>query len=386
MLMIGTALVALALLATNLSAFPGDARPTDEDERRLWVRAEEEQKVIDGSGFLYKDADLDAYLNEVASKLQPIDGRAGLPVRIIVVKDPHLNAFAYPNGVVYIHSGLLVRMDNEAQLAALLGHEMTHCRHRHALKAFRMLKNQGLATPLQMAQEGYSGNRVGLLSILGPTGALAAITGYTRELEAEADDAGLRLVVEAGYDPKEGARLFDHLKDEIEIHNLKEPFLFETHPKIEERIENCRHFLETYGGQNGSGTETSGVFLEKVRRLILENALLDLRVGRFQAAEKGLQKYLTLRAGDARAYYWLGETFRQQENEQKAKAFFDRSIEIDPEYPDPYKAIGLIYYKSGERGRAKRYFETCLALSPTLADKSYIEGYLADCKEESRGK
>jgi predicted Zn-dependent protease len=289
--------------------------------------------------------------------------------------------------MIYVHSGLLARMDNEAQLAVLLGHEMTHCTRQHALNAFRRLKNQTPASPSHVYQEDGSGNnRVGLLSILGSAGAMAAITGYTRELEAEADDAGLRLVVKAGYDPREGTRLFDHLKDEIEIHNLKEPFLFETHPKIKERIENCRRFLETYDGQQGSRIETARVFLEKMNPLILENALLDLKTGRYRMAEKGLQKYLTFKAEDARAYYWLGETFRQQENQERAKAYFDRSIEINPAYPDPYKAIGMIYYKSGERGRAKGYFETCLALSPTLPDRSYIEGYLEDCKEEQKGK
>ena len=56
-------------------------------------------------------------------------------VKIVVIKDPYLNAFAFPNGVIYIHTGMLARMDNEAQLAALLAHEMSHCIHRHTLRA-----------------------------------------------------------------------------------------------------------------------------------------------------------------------------------------------------------------------------------------------------------
>ena len=386
LLITGIALAAIALLATDIAASPPDARPVDGDEQRLWLRAGAEQKVINESGFVYEDAELEVYLNEVARKLQPSDDLAGLRVKILVLKDPHLNAFAFPNGVIYLHSGLLARMDNEAQLAALLGHEITHCTHQHALKAFRKLKNQSPANTLQVHEGDGSGSRVDLLSILGPTGALAAITGYTRELEAEADDSGLRLVVKAGYDPKEGAKLFDHLKDEIEIHNFKKPFLFETHPNIQERIESCRRFLQTYDGQEGSGIKTARVFLEKIHRLLLENALLDLKTGRFLMAEKGFEKYLSLKPGDARAYHFLGETFLQQRDQQRAKAYFSRAIEINPAYPDPHQAIGMIYYKSGERGRARGYFETCLALSRTLPDRSYIEAYLAECKEEHKGE
>jgi predicted Zn-dependent protease len=276
MLATGLALAAVVLLAAEIAAFPPDARPIDGDEQRLWLRAEEEQKVINESGFIYKDADLEAYLNEVARKLQPPDAPAGRSFRILVLKDPHLNAFAYPNGVIYLHSGLLARMDNEAQLATLLGHEMAHCTNQHALKAFRRLKNERPANTFQVYEGDGSEIRADLLSILGPGGALAGITGYTRELEAEADDAGLRLAVRAGYDPKEGVKLFEHLKDEIEIHHFNESFLLETHPKIEERIENCSRFLETYDGRAGSGIQTARVFLEKVHKLILENALLDL--------------------------------------------------------------------------------------------------------------
>ncbi len=385
-LITGIAWVVLALCATGIAASEPGAWQMDEDERRLWLRAEEEQQVIKGSGFLYEDGELEAYLNQVAGKLQSADEHAAMPVRILVLKDPHLNAFAYPNGVIYVHTGILARMENEAQLAALLGHEMTHCTRQHALKAFRMLKNQRPAGSGQIHEGDSSGNRVDLLSILGSAGALAAITGYTRELEAEADEAGLRLVVKAGYDPEEGARLFEHLKEEVEFLKLKEPFFFGTHPKIKERIENSRRYLETYRGPAGSGTETARLFLEKVHRVILDNALLDLKAGRFHMAERGIEKYLSLKPGDARAYYFLGETFRQQENQERARAYFDRAIAIDPAYPDPHKAIGMIYYKSGKRGLAKGYFETCLAVSPTLPERSYLEAYLAECKEERKGE
>ena len=75
--------------------------------------------------------------------LQPADLSYDLSFKIIVIQDLHLNVFAFPNAVISIHSGILARIDNEAQLAALLAHEMAHCTSRHALRAMR-----GFRTPL----------------------------------------------------------------------------------------------------------------------------------------------------------------------------------------------------------------------------------------------
>jgi predicted Zn-dependent protease len=105
-------------------------------------KAQEEQDAIDGSGLLYQDTEIENYLNQIAEKLQTNSISPDISFQIKVIKDPKLNAFALPNGVIYIHTGILARMDNEAQLAALLAHEMTHCTHRHSLKTLRNIKDR----------------------------------------------------------------------------------------------------------------------------------------------------------------------------------------------------------------------------------------------------
>jgi predicted Zn-dependent protease len=381
-LIAGMVCTAVALWSSAVAASSPDAYSGNGEEHRLWLRAEEEERIINQSGLLYEDPQLEAYLNGVARKLQPPDILEKLPFRILVLKDPHLNAFAFPNGVIYVHTGILARMENEAQLAILLAHEMTHCTHRHALKAFRRLKNFKPTNAFEACTEDAPGGSRDLLTLLGSTGALAAITGYTRELETQADTVGFQLVVRAGYDLKEGARLFDHLKEEIELYEIKEPFVFGSHPKLEKRVENCKRFFDLNHVKEGSGIKNGQIFLEKVHRVILENAHLDLQAGRFQMARRGLEKYLALKPEDARAYYLLGEVCRQQGDPDRAKALLEKAIALDPGNTDANKAIGLIYYKVGERERARRFFETCLALSPNLPDRAYIERYLAECKKE----
>jgi predicted Zn-dependent protease len=352
----------------------------EEDEERLWRRSEEEQRVLDNSGLLYKDKELESYLNEVARRLQPPEVFERIPFRIKVLKNPYLNAFAFPNGVIYLHTGILARMENEAQLATLLAHEMTHATHRHAVKGFRDIKNKSafLAT-IQVTLGGLGGGVGDIVTLLGAVGTLAAVTGYSRELETEADIEGLRLMVNAGYDPKEAPKLFIHLKKELEEEDIKEPFFFGTHPRLRERIRNYENLLKTkYEGHSG-GIKNSRLFMEKIQRLILDNARLDLKAGRFKTAQRGIERYLKLRPDDPDAYYLLGEVFRQRGKEgdiEKAKEYYEKAINIDSSYPEPHKGIGLIFYKKGKKDNAKKHLELYLSLSPEAPDRAYIEEYI----------
>jgi Tfp pilus assembly protein PilF len=109
---------------------------------------------------------------------------------------------------------------------------------------------------------------------------------------------------------------------------------------------------------------------------------LDLRIGRFYVAQKGLEKYLRSNPEDAYAYYLLGEIFRQRGQENDAQAaikYYQKAISLNPAKPEPHKAMGLIHYKVGEKRLAKKFFESCLLLAPDAADKAYIQGYLKLC-------
>jgi predicted Zn-dependent protease len=368
-------------LTASLPPVTEDFRLED-DEKRLWQRSKEEQTALNNSGLVYRDNELEDYLNEIAGKLQPPEILRRIPFRIMIIKNPYLNAFAFPNGVIYVHTGILARMDNEAQLATLLAHEMTHSTHRHALRVFRNRKNK--ATHLATARENQSGSdgAFDLLALLGSTGCMAAVTGYCREFETEADTVGFRLVVKAGYDPMEAPKLFEHLIKELAEEKIREPFFFGTHPKLRDRIDNYRNFLNARHHGKKSGVKNTEVFLAKVHKAILDNAFLDLKAGRFYTAQRGAEKYLTIEPNDPRAYYLLGEISRQRKkgnDSDRAKAYYTKALSIEPSYPDPFRAIGLLYYKEGKKTLAKVSFESYLSLSPYAPDKAYINQYLAQC-------
>ena len=361
---------------------------TPQYETMLWQRAQEEQAILNNSGLLYPNSELEDYLNHIARRLQPDDIPSDLSFKIKVIQDPNLNAFAFPNGVIYVHTGILARMDNEAQLAVLLAHEMTHCINRHTMRVLGSIKSRSKFIATVQETSARIAMTQDVAKFLGLTGSMAAVTGYTRELETEADRIGLDLAVKAGYDYREALRLLEHLKKEMTMEGLEEPFLFGTHPNVEQRIANVRGWLNTEYRSKSAGVKNTLIFQSKLSKVILDNASLDLRLGRLLVARRGVEKFLQIKPDDPQAYYLLGEIHRQrgQEDDLKtAKGFYQKAISLNPSFAAPHKAIGLIHYKNGEKHQAKKYFETCLLLSPDTPDKAYIQGYLKHCSKNGEG-
>jgi len=293
----------------------------------------------------------------------------------------------YPNGKIYVHSGLLACMDNEAQLAAVLAHEITHCTHRHALRAFRKIKDQPAL--LRAIEHRFSKTRSlqDMARFMGIGGAIAAVSGHIRELEAEADRVGIELMASAGYDPREALFIFDRMISEIEQEGFEEP-IFGSHPTVQQRVVNLQNLIDARYPQKGSGIPNTEIFIAKSVRLLLDNAELEIRQGRFQAARNGVEKYLRVKPDDSRAYFLLGEIFRQRQQDGdtlKALNYYDHAVILDPNFAAPRKAIGIIHYKEGRRTLARKFFESCIQLAPDSPDKAYIQGYLKRCTISEEG-
>ena len=253
-------------------------------------------------------------------------------------------------------------MENEDQLAAVLAHEMTHSLQRHALRYFRKYRDQQAIMP--------------------------SISGYASELEAEADRMGIEMMSAAGYDPRKALFLFDQMNAEIEQEGLEEPFFFRGHPTIGQRVENLQNFPDHVYLNIRPAIKKRDIFLADLAQLFLDNAAMDIRLGRFQAAGRGIDKFLQIHPDDSRAYFLRGEIYRQAGRAseiQHALKSYDRAIALNPNYAAAHKAIGLIHFKQGHHALARKYFESCLQLSPDAQDKAYIQGYLRQCTLSEEG-
>jgi predicted Zn-dependent protease len=264
---------------------------------------------------------------------------------------------------------------------------MTHATHRHAVRRSRDLQNKAaFAATLGVVTVPFGA--VGTLaSLLGQLGTLAAVYGYSQEMETEADREGFQLMLRAGYDPREAPKLFRHLKQWVEEEKTPEPFFFNTHPRLVERIESYEEILKRDGGEvarRGSLQIGEEVFLVHTRRLVIDNALLDLQGGRFLQAQRGLRKFVALNPEDATGHFFLAETYRRQNDPKlhpEAIRLYQGAIALDSAYADPYKGLGTLYFQAGQPTQAAAVLERYLELAPTAPDRGYIQSLLEEVRK-----
>ena len=159
------------------------------------------------------DPVLTAYVNHVGKRLAASEEatESGFPFSFEVVADPTINAFALPGGHMFINTGLLKAVDNEAQLAGVMGHEMSHVILRHGTN--QASKANLIELPAALAEQmAGKGSMLGQLAQLGiGLGANSVLLKFSRNAESQADLMGSHLMAEAGYDPMEMARFFTKL-------------------------------------------------------------------------------------------------------------------------------------------------------------------------------
>lgn len=375
--------VAAALLggcqSTAVAPATGADSPLEDDERRLWVRVRDEERSLQQSGFVASLPEVELYLDRIVARLHPQPLSEGATLHVRVVSDPTLNAFALPNGALFVHTGLLARLDNEAQLAAVLAHELTHAVNRHGLRSYRSLKNHtALASSIMV---GTGGSLIGLL---GTMGALSSATGYSQSLEREADENGFRLFVAAGYAPREGVQVFRILLEESKRTKIKTPFFFNSHPRLTERI---AHFEEFYAAlppanrsQGRNGEEEFAAILPAVLNL---NAQASLHAGDLDFARDSALRCRQLQPSNAAALFYLAEVHRRRASESdhaSALQLYREAVERDPNLAEAHRGFGLELFRSQEHAAAAKSFQRYLELKPTAGDRAHIENFIHQCE------
>jgi len=254
--LVGTAAARIPPQSMTPLIEPGH-RPTDADEKGLWQQYERVEQEIAGSNLLIQDKALASYLGSLAER---VGGPAAGDLRVYVAHIPEFNAFMAPTGFMVIFSGLLTRMRDEAQLSGVVAHEAGHFLRRHHIRGWRDLRRKSdTLTFLAMgagvggaAAGAYLGDAVRLAHM----GAVLSLFAYSRQLEAEADALGLKLIANAGYDPLAMPETWQQLIQEISASaamRRKRPrrgySLFATHPAPESRMVDLRTSAAEVKGQ-----------------------------------------------------------------------------------------------------------------------------------------
>ena len=240
----GLLVVCVAIVATGCAVNPVSGRPelavlSADKERELGV---EEAKKVETSMGLVADPTLVAYIQAVGERVAKQSPRQDVSYTFKVVNQPEPNAFALPNGNIYISRGLLALANSEDELAGVLAHEVVHVAARHTVRS----ANVAAATSPLRIVTGIAGLATGILAPrvgegimdLGDVATEAFMAPYGRSQEREADDVGVDLAARAGYDPKGLPRILRALEREEALRRggpTRQSF-FDTHPATPERV------------------------------------------------------------------------------------------------------------------------------------------------------
>ncbi|WP_044870826.1 M48 family metalloprotease [Pseudomonas sp. LFM046] len=192
----------------------------------------------------YADDQLQAYVQQVGQRVASHSHRANIPYQFTVVDSPDINAFALPGGYIYIHRGLLAYLGSEAELAAVLGHEVGHVTARHSVQQ----QSQSTAWNI-LGQAVAIGTGVGAAGDLTNVLGTAFVRGYGRDMELEADGLGAQYLARSGYDPQAMIEVVEVLKNQEEFAQDQARRkgqsappssyhgLFDTHPDNDKRLQ-----------------------------------------------------------------------------------------------------------------------------------------------------
>lgn len=325
------------------------------------------------SPFAIRDAELRDYVQGIACRL----GGAHCPdIRVHLVRTPFFNASMAPNGMMQVWTGLMLRMDNEAQLAAVLGHEIGHYLERHGVDRLRDVKSRSAFAQFVGA--------FGLVGAIGQIAALAGAFSYSRDQERDADRIGVVLMREAGYDAAEASKVWANLLAEVESRPEAERAanfpLFATHPGVNERAET----LAKLANEAPGGATKRGLWQEKIRPFRREWLAQEVKRGRHEESITLLTRLIADWPEQADYLAARGEVFRlraQDKDLDAAIADFSAAVALGGVTPEAHRGLAYIFRQRNQLAEARVNFLRYLETAPQAPDIAMIKSYLEDLEK-----
>lgn len=330
------------------------------------------------------DPALTAYVQMVGNKLAKVSDRQ-LPYEFVVINDSVPNAWAMPGGKIAFNRGLLYELNSEAELAAVMGHEIVHSAARHGAKSMErgiLMQGAMIAVGIGAQNSDYANLIVGGAQI----GAQLASSKYGRDAESESDLYGMRYMKAAGYDPAAAVTLqetFVRLSADRKTNFLDG--LFASHPPSAKRVADNKVTLEKLGTGGFWGKETYAQKLAKLRATqpayeAYDEAVKALKTNEIDKAKNLAKQAIKVEPREARFQELLGDIAMTEKKAKTALGFYDKAIQLQQDYFKPHVQGGIALYQLGRKQEAEAYLKKANSYLPT-APSHFILGEIA----ESRG-
>lgn len=388
-------------------------------------------------GAVYHDPGVDTYLTRVGTAVSADKKLENVEWKFRALRDPVPNAFALPNGSIYINTGLLALLEDENQLAAVLAHEVTHVTHRHTYLRNRSIRKKVLAINILNTigtwnpVTGPAGLAIDLIATISPFMLALSVFGYSREQEKEADLEGLKYATAAGFVPEGMPNSFRAMQKDIEGEQLNS--FWADHPKLQERVNYTSSSIAS-GARRLSDEDAKHAkddYLAVMETVDRHNIDLAINAGRFRSAVFVSQKLVDLRPESSENIYYLAESYRTlgprnaqltdkqltsgakkkeaktrakrtleeheaellktptgqeawKANSQKSEQLFLRALELNRFNTSAHRGLGMLYEKLDRKPEAASEYAKYLELAPNAIDTERVRRRLAMLRESMK--
>ena len=318
------------------------------------------------------DPALTTYVSQVGKKLAALSDVPNLPYEFVVLNNDTPNAWAMPGGKLAINRGLLVQLEDEAQLAAVLGHEIVHAAARHSASAKAQQMVVGAGALLAGVAIGSKKSEYGVLAVGAlAVGANAWNSKYSRDHELDADKYGIKYMVKAGYDPQAAVELQELF---VRMFDKQEPGwldgMFASHPPSRDRVAANRAEITKYpknGVRNKEAFQRAIGQLKKDKGAYTnyEDAVKAAKAKQYDRALSLVDNSIQQQPKENLFWELKGQLLLQQDRNKEAIPALDKAIAANPNFFRPYIYRGMAYKELGNNGNAERDLVASQRLLPT---------------------
>ena len=384
--------------------------PIDNDEWRLIEESKDLEGWFNAQALLYAEPRALELVRRVGHEIRPHPTDDYIEYEFFVLRDPSPNAFALPNGHVYVHTGMLARLDDEDQLAALLAHEINHVAGHHGIIEHRSTRKKTIAGMVI----GSLGPWGGVISI----GLQTSVYGFSRELEQEADDRAIEVLLASRYDPHALPDVLDILGRDYEGLQPRTSTVWSTHPEVRARAETSRALVAGAARRERHDDGFEAAVMD-MRAMTVEDyvqddfphtavALAESLVARYPndlrllnllgdawqgMGAQGPIDSATLSDSDKRhnrrdrarktRAQRLAEALQTEEgraayaaNLQHAEEIYERVIAADATFAPAYRGLGEVYEQQKRPRDAAEAYLSYVKQAPAAADRPIVMGRL----------
>ena len=337
-----------------------------------------------------QDKAMAGYLTTVGNTMARFTHRPKMPYEFHVVNATYVNAYAFPGGTIACTRGILLKLEDEAELAALIGHELGHVNARHTAEIMSKSRlTSALVGGVGMIVGAYNQSYGGIASQLGMLGSGALLASYSRDNERQADDLGMEYMVKAGYSPEGMVGLMDMLQSMSEHKMSAAELLFATHPMSDERYDTA---VKTARKKHAKA-KGNPVFRERYMDSIvalrkIEKAIVKMQQGdglvakeQYSEAESQYTQALKIAENDYAGLIKLAQCQLMQKKYQEANRNVQLAKKVYPQEAQSDYLSGFISLNLKQYAIAYNDFETYDKKLPGNPNVAFYKGLSLEGQE-----